>query len=857
MLENKYGDSVKKTTFLLMLLTVLAKMIGFSREIVISYFYGASGISDAYLIALTIPGSVFSIIGIGISTGYIPMYSRIEAEKDTKTADRFTNNFINCILIATAVLVLIIIIFAGGFVKLFASGFSREVFALAVSFTRISAWGILFTGIVYVYSGYLNVKRNFITPVLMSLPFNLCIILFIILSSNGNRMILPVGSALAEAFQFLLLLPFVYRKGFRHQLILNGRDLYLRQITILSLPVMAGVFVNQINVLVDKTIASRITVGGISSLSYANRLNSIIQGIFIVSVSTVIYPMISKMFANSELSRYKEILAGTIISIFIFVLPASVGLMIFAKPVVNVFFGRGAFDSGAAAMTSSALFFYSAGMLGSGMREVLSKAFYSMQDTKTPMINSILGMLLNILLSLIFSRFLGIGGLALAASTVAVFTSILLMISLHRKIGSFGLLRITVSFLKILTASGIMGFLADKAYHFLLPAGQITALLCAVSTGALSYFMLIYLMKLEDAIQLSDYLKKKIGSSEPMLLLKQKWVKWKTKGTAIPVEDNDILMEDSYMVLNPRLKDVKYVGIVVVACNNADVLEQTLKNILDQTYLYYKIFIIDNGSTDDTEVIIQAMISRMKRQLNLHIFNKKHSISYYKLNTNTGRAGGFYYGMKLAYESGVSYLWGLEGDAIPHRNALSVLVSTINAMDSKTCLVSRKADSFDKNYLWRLQNSENLINELPCFTFTGLFIPSDFICDIGYPRKELFYSFDDIDYSRRAVKAGYQIYQIRDSVFRQRSPISDFHNMLHPGKSILRQKLPDWFWYYYMRNGLLVYSGKDKEDKAFRSSHRKVFLHILLADQDCLAAALSGLFDGIRDVTGRSEKWKP
>lgn len=503
---------MKKTAIVLMILTIFTKTLGFAREIILSYFYGASYISDVYLVALTIPGTIFAFIGTGIITGYIPMYSSIEKDSDVKSADRFTSNIINFILIICTLIVFIVLVSTENIVKLFASGFNGKVFELAVDFTRISTLGIFFTAITYVFSGYLNLKNTFLIPALMSLPFNFFIIISIILSYRVDMNLLPFGSVVAVAFQLLFLIPFVYKKGFRYKLVLDKKDKYLKQMVILSLPVIIGVSVNQINILVDKTIASQIVLGGISALNYASRLNGFVQGIFISSIATVLYPMISKMVAEENLIGLKNSIVEAINGINLLVLPATLGAMVFAQPIVTLLFGRGAFDAQAIILTSSALFFYSIGMIGFGLREILSRVFYSMQDTKTPMINAAIGMFLNIILNIVLSKYMGISGLALATSIAAIFTTGLMFISLRKKIGPFGIKQISISFVKILFASLLMGIFAKLTFNALaFIISQNLSLLISIVIGALTYFIIIYFMKIDDVDVIVNAVKKKLS----------------------------------------------------------------------------------------------------------------------------------------------------------------------------------------------------------------------------------------------------------------------------------------------------------------------------------------------------------
>jgi putative peptidoglycan lipid II flippase len=186
--------------------------------------------------------------------------------------------------------------------------------------------------------------------------------------------------------------------------------------------------------------------------------------------------------------------------------------MIFSKEIVALLFGRGAFTAEAIDMTANALFYYSLGMIAFGLRDILSRAFYALQDTKTPMINATIGVAINIILNIVLSRFLGIGGLAFATSIAGVVSAILMFVTLRKKLGPFGLKEIIRSFLKISIASVLMGLIAYGSFWLL---GQLVsenlALLLAIGVGALTYAVFIYFMKIPEVDRTLDVLKKKIS----------------------------------------------------------------------------------------------------------------------------------------------------------------------------------------------------------------------------------------------------------------------------------------------------------------------------------------------------------
>jgi len=503
---------MKKTAILIIFLTFISKALGFFREIILSFFFGASSISDAYLIAYTIPGLIFSFIGTGVATSFIPIYSEIEKRDGNRNADRFTSNLIVVLLIICSVFVFLMYNFSYSVVKAFAIGFDNNTLDLAVKFTKISIFGIFFSVCFHLFSSYLNLKNNFHIPILAGIPNNIVLIFFIWLSSQYSLIFLPIGIVASLVANLILVLIFVRKSKFSFVFNFNFKDEQLKKLVYLSLPVIIGVSVNQMNVLVDRTLASTLAVGGISALNYANRLNSFIQGIFVISIATVMYPLISKMVANNNIEGLKKTLTEAITSINLFVIPITIGSLLFASEVITFVFGRGAFDTQAITLTSSALFFYSLGMIGFGLREILSRVFYSLQNTKTPMLNAALGMILNIVLNIVLSRYLGIGGLALATSIAATFTTILLFISLRKRIGPFGMKQISISFLKILFASLVMGGLAKLSFNYLAASmSQNLSLLLAIGVGAVSYFVIIYFMKIEDVDVIVGAIKKKLG----------------------------------------------------------------------------------------------------------------------------------------------------------------------------------------------------------------------------------------------------------------------------------------------------------------------------------------------------------
>lgn len=510
--KGKVVRLVKKAALIIMFITLMSKILGLGRELTLSYFYGATNISDAYFISMTIPIFIFTFITSGLNAGYIPTYTRILQDHGTAEANRFTSNLINILLVLCAVIVLFVFLFTDEIVRLFASGFKGETLSLTVKMTNISILSIFFAGIVTIFSGYLQIKKAFAASASIAFPLDFFIIVSIILSSMvKNTSLLAVGYVFATASQLLFLIPFLKKNDFKYEKTFNIKDKHIINLGYLMLPLIIGISVDQINVLVDRTMASRIAVGGISTLSYADRLNSSIRGLFAVPFVTALYPMISKMVAEKNFIGFKKMLAEAITCINLLTIPSAICAMIFAVPITALLFGRGAFDQQAIRSTSQALYFYSIGMIGFGLRPVLIRAFHSMQDTKTPMINGTMSTALNIALNIILSRYMGISGLALATSISALFTTILLFLNLRKRIGSFGMKQILSSFLKISFASVIMGTISKISYNHMISilTPNLTVMI-ALTIAFVSYVSIIYFMKIEEVEVVIRVLKDKL-----------------------------------------------------------------------------------------------------------------------------------------------------------------------------------------------------------------------------------------------------------------------------------------------------------------------------------------------------------
>lgn len=490
---------MKKAVVFLIVITIVSKITGLFRDITLSFFYGASDISDAYIISMTIAIALFDIVVTGVITGFIPIYKEIEERKGMEEARAFSGNLLNIVLLLALFIVGVAQVFTKPIVLVFASGFSGEVLELAVSFTRISLLSIFFVGILYILQGFLQAQEKFYSHAFIGIPYNLVIMLFIWLSSIYSVYLIVWGEIIGVFMQVLVLFIFARKHGFRIRFGLLFKNEYVKKMLFLSLPVIIGVSTHQINILIDRTLASNIIEGGISALNYGDKVNLIIQGVFVLTMSTVLFPTISKMAVIGDKNGLRKAFETAANAINMIVIPLSFYLMIYSEDIVMLLFGRGAFDEQAVELTQLALFGYSFGILGFAYREIVSRFYFAFQDTKTPMYNSLIAIGINIVLNIILSYFLGILGLALATSISVIVAAALLIRGIGRKVSGIQYGNLLKTALRIVLATIAMLALGRGVHMGI--EGRLSNDLNLIITSVVSgfiYLAMVQLLKIYD-----------------------------------------------------------------------------------------------------------------------------------------------------------------------------------------------------------------------------------------------------------------------------------------------------------------------------------------------------------------------
>lgn len=499
------SNNTAKSALIIIIFTLGSKLLGFLREILIAAKFGSGMETDTFFIALTGTGLLTGFLSNAISTTFIPVILEVETKEGKKGKISHTNNMINVVLFASFILVAIALLGTPLIIKILANGFEGEQFDLAVKLTRIGLPMILFSGVIGVMTGYLQSEEKFNATAIIGVPLNLFYIFFLLfLSSFFGIKGLMVSAVVGVVAQLLVQIPEAKVSGFKYKFIFNIKDKYIRKVLYLSIPVLIGVAINDLNVIVDKTLASSLVSGSISALNYANRLNNLILGVFISAITTVIFPILSREANSDNIPGVINTMGNGINLILLITIPATVGLIVLAKPIIEIAFQRGEFDTTATLMTSQALIFYSVGLVAMALRLLITRVYYSLQDTKTPMVNGAISVGLNIILNLILVRYMAHAGLAFATSISTIVATLLMLHGLKKKIGSLGTKVYIITFIKSGLASAVMGVVVYFIYNGLYGVLGVSklynliSLLVALGVGVIVYVILCYVFKVEE-----------------------------------------------------------------------------------------------------------------------------------------------------------------------------------------------------------------------------------------------------------------------------------------------------------------------------------------------------------------------
>lgn len=520
--QSSTGSRIAKSTLAITVFLLVGKVFGFFRESLTAYVFGAGKEMDAFSLAQAATAMIAGFVTQAIATTYIPSAQKAELDHGPSRKNYFTNNLLMVASLVSFVLIILGIIFPNQIALLTASQADPETYAIVVKLIQVGMPVVLFSSWVGVMEGYLQHGGKFAATGAIAIPLNLTYIVYLALfSRHVGIMGLTIASVLGILAQFLFLLPNAMKIGYRPKIIADFKDQYVKEALILALPVFVSVSVNDINTIVNRNLASGMGEGAASILYYSNKMNTMIIGIFITAITAIVFPILTKTLGSGDMKLGKKVMNASIKTVLFITVPATVGLIILARPIIEIAFVRGFFTMADGIAATSTLRCYSLSLISISVINVLNRIYYSIEDTKTPFYVGVTNVVINVGLNLLVARHYGTNGLAASvsiATTIALFISFIL---LKKKIGNLGTKSYIKASIKTFMASIAMGavslsyFPYEKLIMSFTSGGMQTLLrlillILIVTIAACVYVICLYYLGVREVRDVVGILKNKI-----------------------------------------------------------------------------------------------------------------------------------------------------------------------------------------------------------------------------------------------------------------------------------------------------------------------------------------------------------
>lgn len=418
-----------------MIITMISRILGLLRGTLVAYFFGSSGLTDAYYSAFKISNFFRQLLGEGaLGNTFIPLYHKKKSEQGEEKSSEYIFTVLNMTFLFSLLISILMIIFSKQIVSLIVVGFDENMKLLTSKLLKLMSFYFLFISLSGMIGAILNNFGYFVIPASTAIFFNLSIIgSAMYLTKFFDIDALAYGVLFGGFLQFIIvLIPFLYIMK-KYIFKINFKDVYLKMLGLKLMPMLVGVFARQVNSVVDQFFASFLLSGTITALENASRIYLLPVGVFGVSVSNVIFPNLSKAAAQKNKKEIAELLVKALNFLNFLIVPSLFVLTFYSKEIIRLIFSYGKFNEEAVLITSEALFFYSLGLIFYVGVQLVSKAYYAVGDNQKPAKYSIFAILLNIGLNFLLIKDFKHCGLALATS-ISSGINFILLLSIYNKL---------------------------------------------------------------------------------------------------------------------------------------------------------------------------------------------------------------------------------------------------------------------------------------------------------------------------------------------------------------------------------------------------------------------------------------
>ncbi len=505
-----------KSVSYVMIIMIFSRLLALLSTQVYMSFFGLSPELNIYSYAITVPNTIFNCFGTALSTVVIPIYAGHLAKENRLRADRFADNIITISTIFTAILIVVGMAISPFIVKLTAFT-SPEEYSFAVKALMIIMPVMLFYGLNYIFQGMLQSNDKYGWPAFVSVPSSLVVIFYVFLLGDKFGVTgLLVATLIGLSLQAIILIPPLLKTGYRYRPRLSFKDDDIKTAGKMTVNVLIGVSAYQLNMFYNVTMISRFE-GMTTLLTYVQNIVVYMVLAFVYSITAVLYPKLTAKAAIKDMDGFKDSLNSVLSNIMLLLLPITIGFIVVREPLLELIANWGKITPEDIKRASIMVIMYAIGIVGIGAKEILDRAFYAIKNTKIPAVNGFIVMGVNVFLSLILINIDKVGayGIPLAYSVSSLVGSMVLLIALKGKIGSY-LKGFWGKFLNGFVASVFMGasvlIVSDIIKPIFSGGGiidRLMSLIVPVIFGAFVYGVMLIILRVDIVTEFISKFKKR------------------------------------------------------------------------------------------------------------------------------------------------------------------------------------------------------------------------------------------------------------------------------------------------------------------------------------------------------------
>lgn len=501
---------VAQAAGIVMFAILVSRVLGFVRERAVAEVFGRTEVTDVFFAAFAIPDLMYQLlVGGALSSAFIPVFTQYLAKDEEEEAWHVASSFVNLTVLLLLVFSIFGMVFTPSLAPLVGIGFRGEQRDLLVTLMRVTFPAVFFTALSGLEMGILNSYQKFTMPAIGPIIYNTAQILgAYLLGPIIGIMGMALGTVVGSFGSFSVQFPVVFGKARgNYKPVIDIRHPGILRMGKLMFPALIGMSISQINVIVSQNLASLLEPGSIVALRLANRLIHFPLGVFAMGISTAIFPTLARLAARQEMKEFSRTFSFGLRVVFYITIPAAVGMAVLREPIVRLLFESGEFTAQDTKATAFALLFYAAGLIAQSALQILTRIFYSLQDTITPVKVGLLTVLINLGLSLALLQWtnLGHGGLALAISLTSTVNMMVFLILLRKKLGTIDGTRLATTFGRSVVCAIAMGLLAYQTANLIAPqldlaraSGRAIQTFSAIGVGSLAYVILSFVFRMEE-----------------------------------------------------------------------------------------------------------------------------------------------------------------------------------------------------------------------------------------------------------------------------------------------------------------------------------------------------------------------